>query len=76
MRPICARSGGDNHCSVKVWRRLQQMKDRKFARPEAAGIQLALDGIAGDDATALDRAMVVFDALYAALSAGAARVGS
>jgi hypothetical protein len=34
-----------------------------------------LDGLAGDDAMALDRAMVVFDGLYAALSAGAARAG-
>jgi hypothetical protein len=46
------------------------LRDGKFARPEAAGIELTLKGLASthhDDHELLDRGMAVFDALYGAL---------
>jgi len=47
------------------------LADGKFARAEAAGVELAIRGLVatlGDDAELLDRGMGVFDALYAALA--------
>lgn len=46
------------------------LADGKFARPEAAGVDLALRGLAEtlpDDHDLLERGMTVFDGLYAAL---------
>jgi hypothetical protein len=47
------------------------LRDGKFTRPEAAGVDLALKGLAAthhDDHELLERGMAVFDGLYSALS--------